>query len=184
MHTLLALSRLIDAINASIGRSASWIVLIVVLISGGNAVVRKLFHVSSNGFLEIQWYLFSAMFLFAGAYTLQKNEHIRIDLLASKLSARGQALLDIVCTVLFLLPFSTLLVYYGWPMFMDAWTTGEMSADNGGLIRWPVLVLIPIGFTLLTLQGVSEIIKRVGFLAGIAPNPLDKAIDPKEDEHV
>ncbi|MCP9760815.1 TRAP transporter small permease subunit [Aquitalea sp. S1-19] len=183
MQSLLALSRLIDAINARIGQFASWIVLIVVLISAGNAVVRKTLHISSNGFLEIQWYLFSAMFLLGGAYTLQKNEHIRIDLLSSKLSRRAQAMLEIVCTVLFLFPMCYLIIAYGWPMFMDAWTSGEMSSDNGGLIRWPVILLIPIGFTLLMAQGLSEIIKRLGFIAGIAADPLDKALDPHK-EHV
>lgn len=184
MQSLLALSRLIDAINARIGRSASWVVLVVVLISAGNAVIRKLFDVSSNAFLEIQWYLFSAMFLLAAAYTLQKNEHIRIDILASRLSRRGQAKLDIVCGLLFLMPTCVLIVAYGWPMFMDAWTSGEMSADAGGLIRWPVLLLIPVGFAMLLAQGVSEIIKRLAFLCGCGPDPLDKAIDPHEDEHV
>ncbi|BAK77247.1 tripartite ATP-independent periplasmic transporter DctQ component [Pseudogulbenkiania sp. NH8B] len=184
MHSLLALSRLIDGITARIGRSASWIVLIVVLISAGNAVIRKLFNVSSNAFLEIQWYLFSAMFLLAAAYTLQRNEHIRIDLLAGRLSKRGQAVLDIVCTVLFLLPMTSIIAWYGWPIFIDALRSGEMSSDPGGLIRWPILMLIPIGFTLLLLQGVSEIIKRVAFLQGLAPDPSEKTLDPHKEEHV
>ncbi|MGL6071355.1 TRAP transporter small permease subunit, partial [Craterilacuibacter sp.] len=140
MQSLLTLARLIDGLNARIGRLASWIVLIVVLISAGNAIIRKLFNISSNGFLEIQWYLFSAMFMLGAAYTLQKNEHIRIDILSGKLSRRAQAVLDIACTVLFLFPVCYLIILYGWPMFMDAWTSGEMSADNGGLIRWPVLL--------------------------------------------
>jgi TRAP-type mannitol/chloroaromatic compound transport system permease small subunit len=184
VHSLLALSRLIDGITARIGRSASWIVLIVVLLSAGNAVIRKLFNVSSNAFLEIQWYLFSAMFLLAAAYTLQRNEHIRIDLLAGRLSKRGQAVLDIVCTVLFLLPMTSIIAYYGWPIFIDALRSGEMSSDPGGLIRWPVLMLIPIGFTLLLLQGISEIIKRIAFLQGLAPDPTEKALDPHKEEHV
>lgn len=181
MQLLLALSRLIDAINARIGQAASWLVLVVVLISAGNAVVRKLFNVSSNGLLEIQWYLFSAIFLLAAAYTLQKNEHIRIDLLVGKLSARGQAVVDIVGTLLFLMPVCYLLISFGWPMFLDAWNSGEMSSDAGGLVRWPVFLLIPVGFALLMAQGLSELIKRVAFLQGLIPNPTIKSNDPHKE---
>ena len=181
MQLLLALSRLIDAINARIGQAASWLVLVVVLISAGNAVVRKLFNVSSNGLLEIQWYLFSAIFLLAAAYTLQKNEHIRIDLLVGKLSARGQAIVDLVGTLLFLMPVCYLLISFGWPMFLDAWTSGEMSSDAGGLVRWPVFLLIPVGFALLMAQGLSELIKRVAFLQGLIPNPAIKSNDPHKE---
>ena len=181
MQMLLALSRLIDAINARIGQAASWLVLVVVLISAGNAVVRKLFNVSSNGLLEIQWYLFSAIFLLAAAYTLQKNEHIRIDLLVGKLSARGQAVVDIVGTLLFLMPVCYLLISFGWPMFLDAWNSGEMSSDAGGLVRWPVFLLIPVGFALLMAQGLSELIKRVAFLQGLIPNPAIKSHDPHKE---
>ena len=181
MQMLLALSRLIDAINARIGQAASWLVLVVVLISAGNAVVRKLFNVSSNGLLEIQWYLFSAIFLLAAAYTLQKNEHIRIDLLAGKLSERGQAIIDIVGTLLFLMPMCFLLIRFGWPMFIDTWTSGEMSSDAGGLVRWPVFLLIPTGFALLMAQGLSELIKRIAFLQGLIPNPTIKSNDPHKE---
>lgn len=181
MQLLLALSRLIDAINARIGQAASWLVLVVVLISAGNAVVRKLFNISSNGLLEIQWYLFSAIFLLAAAYTLQKNEHIRIDLLVGKLSARGQAIVDIVGTLLFLMPVCYLLISFGWPMFIDAWNSGEMSSDAGGLVRWPVFLLIPVGFALLMAQGLSELIKRVAFLQGLIPNPAIKSNDPHKE---
>ena len=181
MQLLLALSRLIDAINARIGQAASWLVLVVVLISAGNAVVRKLFNISSNGLLEIQWYLFSAIFLLAAAYTLQKNEHIRIDLLVGKLSARGQAIVDIVGTLLFLMPVCYLLISFGWLMFLDAWNSGEMSSDAGGLVRWPVFLLIPVGFALLMAQGLSELIKRVAFLQGLIPNPAIKSNDPHKE---
>lgn len=184
MQSLLALSRLIDAINARIGQAASWLVLVVVLISAGNAIVRKAFDISSNAFLEIQWYLFSAIFLLAAAYTLQKNEHIRIDLLNSKLSQRGRAMLDIVCTLLFLVPTCVLLIMYGWPMFMNAFVSGEMSSDAGGLIRWPVFLLIPVGFSLLLLQGISEIIKRLAFLSGAGPDPLASKNDDVHKEPV
>nr|WP_305118901.1 TRAP transporter small permease subunit [Vogesella sp. AC12] len=175
------MSRLIDAINARIGQAASWLVLVVVLISAGNAVVRKLFNISSNGLLEIQWYLFSAIFLLAAAYTLQKNEHIRIDLLVGKLSERGQAVVDIVGTLLFLMPVCYLLISFGWPMFIDAWNSGEMSSDAGGLVRWPVFLLIPVGFALLMAQGLSELIKRVAFLQGLIPNPAIKSNDPHKE---
>lgn len=181
MQLLLALSRLIDAINARIGQAASWLVLVVVLISAGNAVVRKLFNISSNGLLEIQWYLFSAIFLLAAAYTLQKNEHIRIDLLVGKLSERGQAVVDIVGTLLFLMPVCYLLISFGWLMFLDAWNSGEMSSDAGGLVRWPVFLLIPVGFALLMAQGLSELIKRVAFLQGLIPNPAIKSNDPHKE---
>jgi TRAP-type mannitol/chloroaromatic compound transport system permease small subunit len=181
VQLLLALSRLIDAINARIGQAASWLVLVVVLISAGNAVVRKLFNISSNGLLEIQWYLFSAIFLLAAAYTLQKNEHIRIDLLVGKLSERGQAVVDIVGTLLFLMPVCYLLISFGWPMFIDAWNSGEMSSDAGGLVRWPVFLLIPVGFALLMAQGLSELIKRVAFLQGLIPNPAIKSNDPHKE---
>ena len=181
MQLLLALSRLIDAINARIGQAASWLVLVVVLISAGNAVVRKLFNISSNGLLEIQWYLFSAIFLLAAAYTLQKNEHIRIDLLVGKLSERGQAVVDIVGTLLFLMPVCYLLISFGWPMFIDAWNSGEMSSDAGGLVRWPAFLLIPVGFALLMAQGLSELIKRVAFLQGLIPNPAIKSNDPHKE---
>lgn len=184
MQSLLALSRLIDAINARIGQASSWLVLVVVLISAGNAIVRKAFDISSNAFLEIQWYLFSAIFLLAAAYTLQKNEHIRIDLLSSKLSAKGRAIVDIICTLLFLIPTCVLLIMYGWPMFMNAFLTGEMSSDAGGLIRWPAFVLIPVGFALLLLQGVSEIIKRLAFLSGAGPDPLAAKNDDVHKEPV
>ena len=154
MQWMLALSRLIDAVNAIIGRSVSWIVLVVVLISAGNAIIRKLFNYSSNGLLEIQWYLFSALFLLAAAYTLQRNEHIRIDLITSRLSRRAQAVIDILGTLLFLFPLCALLVYFSWPIFVDAWMTQEMSSDAGGLVRWPALLLVPVGFALLWLQGI------------------------------
>lgn len=184
MQSLLALSRLIDAITARVGKAASWLVLVVVLISAGNAIVRKAFNISSNAFLEIQWYLFSAVFLLAAAYTLQKNEHIRIDLLNSKLSPRGRAVVDIVCTLLFLVPTCLLLIKFGWPMFLDAWTSGEMSSDAGGLIRWPVFLLIPVGFSLLLAQAISEVIKRLAFLAGKAADPTIGKADPHQEEHV
>ena len=168
MNALLALSRGIDRINLLVGRGCMWLVLLVVLISAGNALVRKLFDVSSNAWLEIQWYLFSAMFLLAAGYALQQNAHIRIDIVASRLSKRAQAWIDVFGTLLFLLPLCSVMLYYGWPTFVDAWHSQEMSSDPGGLIRWPAFALIPAGFALLTLQGVSELIKKLALACGFS----------------
>ncbi|WP_137936601.1 TRAP transporter small permease subunit [Chitinivorax sp. B] len=173
MKFLLQLSRMIDTMTEFVGKSAMWLVLIMVLISAGNAIIRKAFDISSNAFLEIQWYLFSAVFLLGAAYTLLRNEHIRIDLIVGKLSQRGQVWVDILGGVFFLLPMACMMVYYGWPLFTQALISGEMSPDAGGLIRWPVWALIPAGFGLLILQAISEIIKRVAFLQGMAPFPGD-----------
>ena len=174
MKFLLVLSQQIDRFNTRLAKAISWLVLLVVLVSAGNAAVRKMFNLSSNGLLEIQWYLFSAIFLLTGGYTLLMNEHVRIDLLSSRLSRRTQAKVDIVCTVLFLFPFCYMMLLYGWPMFSEFWYSGETSSDAGGLVRWPVIAFIPLGFFLLFSQGVSEIIKRVAFLTGQGPDPAGR----------
>ncbi|MBL8509808.1 TRAP transporter small permease subunit [Chitinimonas sp. JJ19] len=174
MQALLRLAGWIDALNERIGQMAKWLVLICVLISAGNAVIRKAFDTSSNAFLEIQWYLFSAMFLLGAAYTLKHNEHIRIDILLSRLSPRKQAVVDILGTLLFLLPMAIAVLYFSWPVMTQMMTSGETSSDAGGLVRWPVWALIPIGFTLLILQAAAEIIKRLAFLQGLIPNPAEK----------
>jgi TRAP-type mannitol/chloroaromatic compound transport system permease small subunit len=174
---LLALSRLIDGLNERIGRLVYWLVLLAVVISAGNASVRYLFHNSSNVWLEVQWYLFSAVFLLAAGYTLLRNEHIRIDVVVGRYSERALTWIDIFGTVVFLLPMSLVIMYLSWPMFMDSWTRNEMSSDAGGLIRWPVKLLVPVGFALLSLQGLSELIKRVAFLMGLIPNPAPKKVD-------
>ncbi len=166
MNALLAWSRGIDRLNLLVGRLAMWLVLLVVLISAGNALMRKLFDTSSNAWLEIQWYLFSAMFLLAAGYALQQNAHIRIDVLSSRLSPRARAWIEVAGTLLFLLPLCAVMLRFGWPMFAEAWHSQEMSSDPGGLIRWPVLALIPAGFALLALQGVSELIKQLAWLTG------------------
>ncbi len=171
MNFLLRLSRLIDSVTERVGRATMWLVLATCLISAGNAVIRKAFDMSSNAFLEIQWYLFSAVFLLGAAYTLLRNEHIRIDLLVGRLSPRGQAIVDIVGGLLFLLPMAIVITLYVWPFFTRALVSGEMSPDAGGLIRWPVWALVPAGFGLLILQACSEIIKRFAFLTGHAPYP-------------
>ncbi len=177
MTILLALSRLIDALNERVGRLVYWLVLAAVVISAGNASVRYLLHTSSNGWLEVQWYLFSGVFLLASGYTLLRNEHIRIDVVVSRFSERTLTWIDIFGTVLFLLPMSLVIMYLAWPMFIESWVRNEMSSDAGGLIRWPVKLLVPVGFALLSLQGISELIKRVAFLMGLIPNPAPKKVD-------
>ncbi len=184
MQGLLKLSRLIDGVNQGIGKAATWLVLVVVVISAGNAVMRYAINWSSNGLLEIQWYLFSAIFMLCAAYVLLKNEHIRIDVIAGRFSARTQNWIDVFGILVFLLPMVLLTLYLSWPVFMNAWTTGEGSPNPGGLVRWPVRLLMPIGFFLLTLQGVSELIKRLAFLAGKAPNPLEKIKGPSAEEEL
>lgn len=174
MRALLGISRLIDGLNERVGRVVAWLVLISVLVSAGNATVRYALNLSSNAWLEIQWYLFSAIFLLGAGYTLGRNEHVRVDVLAGRLSRRGQAWIDILGGTLFLLPIAILILYLSWPMFMQSYASGEISSDAGGLIRWPVKLLIPAGFALLVLQGLSEIIKRVAFLRGIIPDPAGK----------
>ena len=174
MNALLALSRRIDALTERIGRSAIWIVLIVVLISAGNAIMRYAFNYSSNALLEIQWYLFGLLFLSCSGYTLLRNEHVRIDLLSSKLSKRGQAWIDVFGIIFFLMPMAIAILMLSWPVFMHAFESGEMSNSAGGLIVWPARLMIPVGFALLIMQGVSELIKRIGFLQGRCPDPSEK----------
>ena len=174
MNALLALSRQIDALTERIGRSAIWIVLIVVLISAGNAIMRYAFNYSSNALLEVQWYLFGLLFLSCSGYTLLRNEHVRIDLLSSKLSKRGQAWIDVFGIIFFLMPMAIAILMLSWPVFMHAFESGEMSNSAGGLIVWPARLMIPVGFALLIMQGVSELIKRIGFLQGRCPDPSEK----------
>ncbi|MEJ2803124.1 TRAP transporter small permease subunit [Comamonadaceae bacterium PP-2] len=182
MKALLALSRLIDAINTCIGSLVTWLTLIVVLISAGNAVVRKVFHTSSNAWLELQWYLFGAIFLLAAGYTLLRNEHVRVDILSSRLSRRTQMLIEIFGVLFFLMPACLLIMWLSWPVFMDAWVNNEQSSNTGGLVRWPVKLLIPVGFALLVLAGVSHLIKCVGFLLGQCPDPTSKDDGPTSEE--
>ena len=181
MNFLLQFSRLIDALSERVGRATIWLVLIVVIISAGNAVSRFSFNISSNAMLEIQWYLFSAIFLFSAAYVLKKNEHIRIDVVAGRLSERTQNWIDVFGLLIFLLPMALLIAYLSWSVFMNAWSTGEGSPNPGGLIRWPVRLLVPIGFALLILQGISELIKHLAFLSGAGPNVLAKEAGPSAE---
>jgi len=174
---LLLLSRLIDGLNELIGRLVYWLILFAVIISAGNASIRYIFHTSSNAWLEVQWYLFSAVFLLAAGYTLLRNEHIRIDVVVGRMSERALTWIDIIGTLLFLLPMTIIIMWLSWPMFMNSFVHNEMSSDAGGLIRWPVKLLVPLGFALLSLQGISELIKRVAFLMGLIPNPAPKKVD-------
>lgn len=182
MTLLLKLSQLIDRLNERVGKGAFWLVLIMALISAGNASYRFVFNDSSNGLLEIQWYLFAAVFLLCAPYTLQKNEHVRIDVLSGKLSPRGLAVIDIIGTLFFLLPMVITVLWLSLPLVAESYKINEMSSNAGGLIRWPVKILLPIGFALLALQGISELIKRIAFLAGMIddPNRKDKGPTPEE----
>ncbi len=175
MKTLLALSRTIDALNGHVGRAVTWLVLVMVAVSSLNALSRYLFNLSSNAWLELQWYLFAAVFLLCAGYTLLYNEHIRIDVVASRLSTRTRLWIDVLGTLFFLLPVAAYVAWLSWPIFMNAWVSGEMSSNAGGLIRWPARLLVPAGFTLLFLQGLSELIKRIAALCGIdVPAPARK----------
>jgi TRAP-type mannitol/chloroaromatic compound transport system permease small subunit len=168
---LLGISRAIDALNARVGQAVRWLVLLAVVISAGNAGVRYLFDASSNAWLEAQWYLFAAVFLLCAGYTLLRGEHVRIDILSSRLSPRTQAWIELLCTIFFLMPMALLILRDAWPMLVTSYLQHEQSSDAGGLLRWPAKALIPAGFLLLVLQGVSEILKRVLFLAGALPPP-------------
>lgn len=183
MGALLRLSKAIDRLNEFVGHWLSWLILAAVLISAANAVVRKAFDMSSNAFLEIQWYLFAAVFLLAAGYTLLRQEHVRIDIILGRFTKRTQIIIEAVCTLLFLLPFCVIVIDLVWPLVVRAYVSGEMSSNAGGLIRWPVYALVPIGFVLLALQGVSEFIKRVAFLKGLIDDPTQKkqAKTPEEE---
>jgi len=167
LAALLKLSRAIDWLNDRFGVVANWLVLLACLVSAGNAAVRYLFNESSNGWLEIQWYMFAGIVLFGGPYTLKVNEHVRVDLLYGMASERTRLWIDIVCGVLFLLPICIILVWFTWPWFLDSWRIHEMSQNAGGLVRWPVKLILPVGFALMALQGVSEIVKRVAALKNV-----------------
>ncbi len=184
MTLLLKLSQLIDWLNERVGKGAFWLVLIMTVISAGNASYRFIFNDSSNGLLEIQWYLFSGVFLLCAAYTLQKNEHVRIDVISSRFSARGLAVIDIIGTIFFLLPMVITVLWLSLPLVAESYRINEYSANAGGLIRWPVKILLPIGFTLLALQGISELIKRIAFLAGRIEDPNAKVKAPTPEEQL
>jgi TRAP-type mannitol/chloroaromatic compound transport system permease small subunit len=174
LAVLLRLCRLYDRFDAWVGRLVSWLILVAVLVSSGNATVRYVFDTSSNGWLELQWYLYSAVFLVCSGYTLQRNEHIRIDIFISRLPVRARTWIDILGGLFFLLPMALIILWLSLPMVAESYFRHEVSADAGGLLRWPAQILIPIGFALLALQGVSEIVKRIAFLKGLIPDPAEK----------
>lgn len=174
MHWLLRLSRLIDALTERVGRAARWLILLTALISAGNAFARYALNLSSNAWLEVQWYLFAAVFLLCAGYALKHNQHVRIDVVASRLSRRAQTWIEIFGTVFFLLPMAALILALSWPVFVDSWRSGEVSSNANGLVLWPARALVPAGFALLVLQGLAELLKRVGFLLGVAPDPGGK----------
>ncbi len=184
MNALLALSRAIDAMSERLGRSIYWLVLAAVLISAANATVRKLFNYSSNAYLEIQWYLFSMVFLFLAGYTLKHNEHVRIDIVTGRFSPKVRAGIDIFGTLFFLLPMAILIMVLSWPVFVDAYQRHEVSTNAGGLIIWPARLMVPVGFALLIVQGVSELIKRIAFLQGMIPDPGEKHVEKTAEEEL
>jgi TRAP-type mannitol/chloroaromatic compound transport system permease small subunit len=171
MQGLLGLSRIIDAFNEKVGRALAWLILIAVIISTGNAVIRKAFNISSNAWLELQWYLFGAVFLGCAAYTFLKNEHIRIDIVSSKMSQRYRNTIELVGHILFLMPLCLMMIWYGFPFFYKSYAIGEVSTNAGGLIQWPAKLMIPLGFCMLFAQAISETIKRIGVIQGLIPDP-------------
>jgi len=184
MHFLMMISRGIDRLNQTVGQFTTWLILATTLISAGNAIVRKAFDSSSNALLEVQWYLFAAVFMLGAGYGLLKNSHVRIDFISGMLSPRTRNWIDVGGILLALFPFCVICIYLSWPLFMQALNTGEMSSNAGGLIRWPVYALVPAGFTLLMLQGFSELIKRISFLIGQGPDALssEEAMSDEEKE--
>ncbi|MDB5893377.1 MAG: C4-dicarboxylate transporter substrate-binding protein [Rhodoferax sp.] len=184
MRALLKFSNAVDALNGFIGKYVIWLILASTVISGLNAVVRKVFNSSSNAYLEIQWYLFAAAFLLAAGYTLLNGEHVKIDVVTSRFSKRVQTWLDVVGFTLFLTPLCLAVLYYGIPFFLKGFHSGEMSSNAGGLVRWPVYAMIPLGFGLLLLQGLSELIKRIAFLNGLIEDPTAKKVEKSAEEEL
>ena len=182
MSVLLKLSSAIDWINEHIGKLIMWLVLGSVLISAGNAIVRKIFDTSSNALLEIQWYLFAGVFMLGAGYVFLRNAHVRIDFIAARLSKRTNAIIDLVGILAVLIPFCVIMITLSWPVFHNAWVSGEMSQNAGGLIRWPVYFLMPAGFALLLLQAVSELFKRMAFLNGALDEPFSHVEEKTEAE--
>jgi TRAP-type mannitol/chloroaromatic compound transport system permease small subunit len=182
MKLWLSLSRAIDALNEHVGKFSYWLILAAVLISTGNALMRYTFNVGSNAWLEIQWYLFSFVFLFCAGYTLLHNQHVRIDVISAHLSARGRAWIDIIGSIFFLLPMAIAIMWLSWPVFLDAYRSNEVSNNAGGLTVWPARLMLPVGFFLLILQGISELIKRIAFLRGLIPDPAELDAGPSAEE--
>lgn len=182
MSFLLKIAALIDRLNQAVGRSVAWLTLIVVLVSASNAVIRKVFSVSSNAWLELQWYLFGAIFLLAAGYTFLRNEHVRVDVLAQRFRRKTKVYIEIFGVIFFLLPACALVFWLSVPYFYKSFVLFEQSSNTGGLIRWPVKLLIPVGFGLLILAGISHLIKSVGFLMGRCPDPVAQAEEMQKPE--
>lgn len=184
MRTLLKFSKAVDWLNAQIGKYVIWLILASTVISAINAAVRKVFDMSSNAFLEIQWYLFAASFLIAAGYTLLNGEHVKIDVVSSHLSKRGQIWIDVIGFTFFLTPVCLVILWFGVPFFLQGYRSGEVSGNAGGLIRWPVYAMIPLGFSLLLLQGWSELIKRLAFLQGLIDDPTTHKVEKTAEEEL
>src|SRR3954463_8689259 len=184
MGALLKFSQAVDRLNALVGRWVIWLILGSTVISALNAIVRKAFNTSSNAYLEVQWYLFAAAFLLASGYTLLNGEHVKIDVVSSHLTKRKQIWIDIIGFTLFLTPMCLVILYLGVPFFLQAYRSGEMSSNAGGLIRWPVYLMMPIGFALLLLQGLSELIKRIAFAMGLIDDPAVKRGEKSAEEEL
>ena len=184
MEALLKLSAGVDAVSSQVGRLIRWLVLGSVLISAGNAIIRKAFNISSNGFLEIQWYLFAGVFLLGAGFAFMRNVHVRIDFISTKLSKRTNTIIDIAGIIVFVIPLCLIMVRLSWPLFATALVTGEMSQNAGGLIRWPAYLLMPLGFGLLFIQALSELVKRVAFLRGLRSEPMSVEGGGKSDEEL
>jgi TRAP-type mannitol/chloroaromatic compound transport system permease small subunit len=181
MNLLLSFSRGIDALTERVGKAVYWLLLVAVLISTTNAIVRKAFNISSNAYLEAQWYLFAAVFMLGAGYVFLHDQHVRIDVISSRISRRKQVWVDVIGIALFLLPLCVFLVWTSWPSLQAAYVSGEISASPGGLIRWPLYALVPIGFALLALQASSELFKRIAYLAGRGPDPHARPEKTAED---
>lgn len=184
MGALLKLSSVIDKFNELIGKLVMWLVLAAVIISAGNAALRKAFNIGSNAWLEIQWYLFAGVFMLGVGYVMLKNAHVRIDFISSKLSKRTNAIIDAIGIVVFTIPLAIILIDLSWPLFQRALETGEMSQNAGGLIRWPVWALLPAGFTILLLQAFSELVKRIAFITGQRSEPFSDAEGKSDEERL
>jgi TRAP-type mannitol/chloroaromatic compound transport system permease small subunit len=184
MQALLKFSKAVDWLNAQIGKYVIWLIFAATAVSAVNAIVRKVFSVSSNAFLEAQWYLFAWSFLIAAGFTLLHREHVRIDVVNSRLSRRTQVWIDILGFAFFLTPLCLLVLHLSWPLVVQMYQTGEMSGNPGGLVRWPVWLALPVGFVLLMLQGWSELIKRIAFLAGQGPDPMGRLVEKSSEEEL
>jgi TRAP-type mannitol/chloroaromatic compound transport system permease small subunit len=184
MSFLLSFSAFIDWMTERVGRAAYWLILVAVLVSAANAVMRYAFNMSSNAWLEIQWYLFSAVFLFCSGYALLHGQHVRIDVISGRLSKRAQTWIEILGTIFFLMPMAIAIMWMSWPVFVDAYQHNEVSTNAGGLPIWPARLMLPVGFALLILQGLSELIKRIAFLRGLIPDPAEKEHDISPEEEL